>query len=52
MAAASFAAMKLSLIDPVTHNRILAVIQKARLPINQMKLPLDEVMAAMHFDKR
>lgn len=52
MAAASFAAMRLNLIDPVTHNRIVAVIQNANLPINQMKLPPDEVLAAMHFDKK
>jgi 3-dehydroquinate synthase len=52
MAAASFAALKLNLIDSRTHERIVNVIQKARLPVNKMQLSTAEVMAAMHFDKK
>lgn len=52
MAAASFAAMKLGMIDAAARQRILAVIQKAELPISGMKLPIDEVTASMHFDKK
>ena len=52
MAAASFAAMKLGLIDSTARERILAVIQNAGLPVDGMKLDLGEVMDSMHFDKK
>jgi 3-dehydroquinate synthase len=52
MAAASFAASKLGLIDQATHVRILAVIEKAGLPVRGLTLPVDEVVDAMHFDKK
>jgi 3-dehydroquinate synthase len=52
MAAASFAAMKLGLIDDVARQRIHNVIQKARLPISGLTLSVSEVVEAMHFDKK
>jgi 3-dehydroquinate synthase len=52
MAAASYAAMKLEMIDQATHTRILAVIQKAGLPTSGLKLPTSEVVETMHFDKK
>ncbi len=52
MAAASFAAMKLGLIDSAVRERILAVIQDAHLPVAGMKLQTDSVVKAMLFDKK
>src|SRR5258706_2518534 len=52
MAAASFAAAKLNLIDADSQKRILNVIRKAGLPTGGLKLNVDEVTEAMHFDKK
>jgi 3-dehydroquinate synthase len=52
MAAASYAAMKLGMIDQATRQRILGVTQKAGLPIAGMKLATGDVVDAMHFDKK
>jgi 3-dehydroquinate synthase len=52
MAAASFTAMKLGLIDDVARQRILNVIRKARLPVSGLTLSVSDVVDAMHFDKK
>ncbi|MDB5323599.1 MAG: 3-dehydroquinate synthase [Phycisphaerales bacterium] len=52
MVAAAFAATRLGLIDSGSQRRIINVIQKAGLPTGGLKLDTDEVMDAMHFDKK
>jgi 3-dehydroquinate synthase len=52
MAAASYAAVKLGMLDQASRDRILAVIQKANLPIAGLQLPTAEVVDSMGFDKK
>ena len=51
IAAARLAASR-KLLDQNYVDRIVALIQKAGLPTSGLKLPLDEVMKAMFFDKK
>jgi 3-dehydroquinate synthase len=52
MAAASYAAVKLGMLDQASRDRILAVIRKANLPIAGLQLPTAEVVDSMGFDKK
>ncbi len=52
MIAAARLAASLNLLDQTSVDRIVALIQKAGLPTSGLKLPLDEVMKAMFFDKK
>jgi 3-dehydroquinate synthase len=52
MAAASYTAMRLGMIDDATRQRILSLISKADLPTRGLKLETDAVVNAMFFDKK
>lgn len=52
MVAASRLAQSLGMIDARTTERIVAVIGKAGLPTGGLKLPADQIVAAMSFDKK
>lgn len=52
MAAACHAARNLDMIDDAARRRVLAVIEKAGLPIRGMTLDVDQVVEAMIFDKK
>ena len=52
MVAAARCAAGLGMIDRPSEERITSVIRKAELPTGGMKLGVDEVIAAMSFDKK
>jgi 3-dehydroquinate synthase len=52
MVAASRAAAEMGMLDEGSVERIIRLIAAAGLPIAGMKLPVDEVIAAMSFDKK
>jgi 3-dehydroquinate synthase len=52
MAAASHAAVKLGLLDQASRDRVVNVIRKAKLPTSGLRLPTDDVVNAMGFDKK
>ncbi|HEY7115634.1 MAG TPA: 3-dehydroquinate synthase [Tepidisphaeraceae bacterium] len=52
MAAASIAAMKLGMIGADDRARILNVIVRAKLPVSGLTLATQDVLEAMHFDKK
>ena len=52
MAAAAYTSLKLGLIDATSHRRIIAVIERAGLPVNGLKLDVDAIVNSMAFDKK
>ena len=52
MVAATALAVDLEMVDQQSANRIVALIQRAGLPIAGLKLSPDEILRAMHFDKK
>ncbi|HEV8604041.1 MAG TPA: 3-dehydroquinate synthase [Tepidisphaeraceae bacterium] len=52
MIAASRLAVSLNMLDPNSTDRITNLIRKANLPTSGLKLPLDELLHAMLFDKK
>jgi 3-dehydroquinate synthase len=52
MCAAAFAARKLKLIDESSRQRIVNLITRAELPTGGMGCDIDQVMCAMHSDKK
>jgi 3-dehydroquinate synthase len=52
MAAATFAAVELGMLDQASRERILRVIRQAELPVDGMTLDVGEVVTAMTFDKK
>jgi len=52
MCAACHAAAKLLMLDNQSHARILDLIQRAQLPISNLKLDVEQVIEAMYFDKK
>jgi 3-dehydroquinate synthase len=52
MAAAARAACDLSMLDDISRRRIVALIEKAGLPVRGMKLDVKTVVDAMIFDKK
>ncbi|MDB5356549.1 MAG: 3-dehydroquinate synthase [Phycisphaerales bacterium] len=52
MAAAARLAADLGLLDEHSRGRIVALIEKAKLPVRGMKLPTQAVVDAMIFDKK
>jgi 3-dehydroquinate synthase len=52
MVAASFTAMKLGMIDDASRQRIVNLIEKAKLPTRGMQLDATAVVNAMFFDKK
>jgi 3-dehydroquinate synthase len=52
MCAAAFASQKLGLIDGSARNRILAIIEKAGLPVRGLKLDADRIIQTMQSDKK
>jgi 3-dehydroquinate synthase len=52
MAAAAHASCKLGLIDDASRRRILAVIERAGLPVRGLTLDTEAVVSAMAFDKK
>ena len=52
MAAAAHLAVELKMLDEPSRRRIVAVIERAGLPARGLSLDVDEVVAAMAFDKK
>jgi 3-dehydroquinate synthetase len=52
MAAATFAAVELGMLEGAARDRILRVIRRAGLPADGMTLDVGKVVAAMNFDKK
>jgi 3-dehydroquinate synthase len=52
MAAAAHAAVSLGMLDDGSRRRILALIEKAGLPVRGLRLDVDQTVAAMLFDKK
>ena len=52
MAAAAKLAVDLAMLDEISRKRIVAVIEKAQLPVTGLKLPAKDVVNAMIFDKK
>jgi 3-dehydroquinate synthase len=52
MAAATFAAVKLGMFSDADRQRVVAVIEKAGLPVVAPELPIDRVIESMSFDKK
>ena len=52
MAAAARAAERLGMIDAGTRERMVKVIGSAGLPVSGMKLPIEDVVRTMYFDKK
>jgi 3-dehydroquinate synthase len=52
MIAASRAAREMAMLDDISVERIVAVIDQAGLPTGGLSLPIDSVLSAMNFDKK
>jgi len=52
MTAAAYVSCKLGLIDQTSRRRILALLDRAGLPTTGLKLDVQQVLDAMHFDKK
>jgi 3-dehydroquinate synthase len=52
MIAASFVAVTLGMLDEQERRRMIEVIGRASMPTHGMKLPVDQVLDAMAFDKK
>jgi 3-dehydroquinate synthetase len=52
MVAASFAAVRLGMLDGQSHRRIVALIERAGLPAGGLRLDVDAILQTMMFDKK
>jgi 3-dehydroquinate synthase len=52
MVAASFAAVKLGMLNESDRRRIVDLIRRAELPTGKMELPIDRVVGIMGYDKK
>jgi len=52
MCAAAYAATKLMMLSTQDHQRITALLRRAKLPTTQLKLDADAIVDAMYFDKK
>jgi 3-dehydroquinate synthase len=52
MVAAARLAVELKMLDDASHQRIVALVERAGLPARGLALPTDDVVNAMAFDKK
>lgn len=52
MIAASRAAREMAMLDDISVERIVAIIDRVGLPTKGLSLPIDDILSAMNFDKK